>query len=833
MGDEGDDVVEGGDGDDTLFGGDGDDALYGDADQDTISGGQGNDYLFAGDGVSNTLKGDQGDDTLVGSDEGSDDPKPQDNILFGDRLSGDEGDDTILGLGGSDIIDGGTGNNTIDGGVHTDIVTNGTDLPGVADFQLPSGPDRRGRFSQLSRSASFGGLSNVGGFEETVYVDHSGVYVAWVDWRNGNSEIYVAHHPHGVGQWSALAGFGNFDSASGGGISNDENQSRRPTLLKTESSDSLVVAWTSIAADGTSNIEVARQDQAWDRLVNPAQSGRADHARFVQHSDFSGLLFWVETNPVSGQRIVKSSQYVYSETPRVETFLTEQSIFIPSAGRNLQSYDAASMEFQAVVTISSTDGIDHDIVVRKDRAVLRDESFFLPGVPNVSFREYVSGRWETIHQITDDNTLEPTIGIQYLDQIGSVPGEIELIYNVAVAWETVSSRENQVDGLVLRVDPNLPLVVQPMVPQYQQDPSPRFGAQTVSDTLGYADKPDLAMGFSGTYLGWRDDGVFGGDGRSSIYVMGRFYDPTLGDFILSEEFPDEASGPGIAESDSESLLASYIPVSADIGGSLRDLELSMVEDFFGGGSLVVLWNEARSTSSPNRNNVYLRTSLDGLEGVDDSRLLRKFGQSVLNVLENDRGLFGEFLPRLTHFDGHELQFLPEKDDEVIVSSLLGARIVISANGRISYDPNGAVAFRNLKRTEFIKESFVYRVDNGIHRAEAIVEFVVFGTNVWRNERDPFDVNDDGFTGPLDVLLLINDINTNGSRRLDDIGPGIKKFLDVDDDGFILPLDVLNVINLINSRSGSEGENARVVQGLGLAYDELTDWQEKQRRNQRR
>jgi hypothetical protein len=789
--------------------------------------------LFAGDGISNTLKGDQGDDTLVGSDEGSDDPKPQDNILFGDRLSGDEGDDTIMGLGGSDIIDGGSGNNTIDGGVHTDIVTDGTDLPGAVDFQLPSGPDRRGRFSQLSRSASFGGLSNVGGFEESVYVDHSGVYVAWVDWRNGNSEIYVAHHPHGVGQWSALAGFGSFDSASGGGISNDENQSRRPTLFKTESSDSLVVAWTSIAADGTSSIEIARQDQAWDRLVNPAQSGRADHARFVQHSDFSGLLFWVETNPVSGQRIVKSSQYVYSETPRVETFLTEQSIFIPSAGRNLQSYDAASMEFQAVVTISSTDGIDHDIVVRKDRAVLRDESFFLPGVPNVSFREYVSGRWETIHQITDDNTLEPTIGIQYLDQIGSVPGEIELIYNVAVAWETVSSRENQVDGLVLRVDPNLPLVVQPMVPQYQQDPSPRFGAQTVSDTLGYADKPDLAMGFSGTYLGWRDDGVFGGDGRSSIYVMGRFYDPTLGDFILSEEFPDEASGPGIAESDSESLLASYIPVSADIGGSLRDLELSMVEDFFGGGSLVVLWNEARSASSPNRNNVYLRTSLDGLEGVDDSRLLRKFGQSVLNVLENDRGLFGEFLPRLTHFDGHELQFLPEKDDEVIVSSLLGARIVISANGRISYDPNGAVAFRNLKRTEFIKESFVYRVDNGIHRAEAIVEFVVFGTNVWRNERDPFDVNDDGFTGPLDVLLLINDINTNGSRRLDDIGPGIKKFLDVDDDGFILPLDVLNVINLINSRSGSEGENARVVQGLGLAYDELTDWQEKQRRNQRR
>lgn len=833
MGDEGDDVVEGGDGDDTIFGGDGDDALYGDGQQDTISGGQGNDYLFAGDGISNTLIGDQGDDILVGSDEGSDDPKPLDNILFGDRLSGDEGDDTIMGLGGSDIIDGGSGTNTIDGGVHTDIVSNGIDMPSVVDFQLPSGPDRRGRFSQLSRSASFGGLSNVGGFEESVYVDHSGVYVAWVDWRNGNTEIYVAHHPHGIGQWSALAGFGSFDSASGGGISNDENQSRRPTLFKTESSDSLVVAWTSIAADGTSNIEVAREDRAWDRISNPAQSGRADQARFVQYSNVSGLLFWIETNPNSGQRVLKSSQYVYWQTPDVERFLPEQTLFTPSVGRNLQSYDVASVEFQAVLSVAHTDGSDHDIDVRADRAVLRDESFFFPGVPNVSFLEYDSGRWQTIGQITDDNTLEPTIGMQYIDQIGSVPGEIELIYNVAIAWQTVSSRENQVDGLVLRIDPNLPIRVQPMIPQYQLDSVPRFGAETISDTLGYADKPDLAMGFSGTYLGWRDDGVFGGDGRSSIFVMGKFYDPTLGDFILSEEFRDEASGPGIAESDSESLLASVLPVSTDIGGSLRDLELSMVEDFFGSGSLVVLWNEARSTSSLGRNNVYLRTSLDGLQGVDDSRLLRKFGQSVLNVLENDRGLFGEFPPRLTHFNEQELQFLPELNDEVVVTSLLGARVVISANGRISYDPNGAAAFINLKRTEFLKESFVYRVDNGINPAEAIVEFVVFGTNVWRNERDPFDVNDDRFTGPLDVLVLINDINTNGSRRLDDIGPGAKRFLDVDDDGFILPLDVLNVINLINSRSGSGGEGTEVVQGLGLVYDDLTDWREKQKRNQRR
>jgi hypothetical protein len=50
-------------------------------------------------------------------------------------------------------------------------------------------------------------------------------YVAWVDGRNGNDEIYVAKYTAGSG-WSELAG-----SAGGGGISYTSSSSRPSITL--------------------------------------------------------------------------------------------------------------------------------------------------------------------------------------------------------------------------------------------------------------------------------------------------------------------------------------------------------------------------------------------------------------------------------------------------------------------------------------------------------------------------------------------------------------------------------------------------------------------------
>ena len=79
---------------------------------------------------------------------------------------------------------------------------------------------------------------------------------------------------------------------------------------------------------------------------------------------------------------------------------------------------------------------------------------------------------------------------------------------------------------------------------------------------------------------------------------------------------------------------------------------------------------------------------------------------------------------------------------------------------------------------------------------------------WTNAISPMDVDDDNFVSPLDVLVLVNDLNQYGSRRL---APTVTKpyaYVDPDGDGSISPLDVLLIINHINSKGSGEGEGER-------------------------
>jgi hypothetical protein len=225
-------------------------------------------------------------------------------------------------------------------------------------------------------------------------------------------------------------------------------------------------------------------------------------------------------------------------------------------------------------------------------------------------------------------------------------------------------------------------------------------------------------------------------------------------------------------------------------------------------------------ASVNGSNAYLRVTLDGLQAVDDRVELRKFGRYEGNVLDNDININGEFEGFVSMFDRFEMNWGDAETVEFV--SPLGVRVTASIDGNVTYNPRGVPAFRALKSNESLTESFVYRVNNGIHEAEGILQFVVYGGNAWRNARNPLDVDDDQFVSPLDVLLLVNDINANRARELDDIGPSGNRFLDVDDDGSISPLDVLAVINWINANlgKGPSGE------GEGYWFSEETAQQER-------
>ena len=151
MGNEGNDMLEGGAGADRLNGGIGEDtasyessdvgvvvrlhslaALGGHAEGDSFIGlvtvqdtevpdiehltGSSHDDTLSGDLRNNTLKGRDGDDTLYGGPDGGD-----------DRMYGENGNDSLFGGIGNDTVHGGIGNDTIYGGAGDDALSGGAD----------------------------------------------------------------------------------------------------------------------------------------------------------------------------------------------------------------------------------------------------------------------------------------------------------------------------------------------------------------------------------------------------------------------------------------------------------------------------------------------------------------------------------------------------------------------------------------------------------------------------------------------------------------------------------------------------------------------------------
>lgn len=78
---------------------------------------------------------------------------------------------------------------------------------------------------------------------------------------------------------------------------------------------------------------------------------------------------------------------------------------------------------------------------------------------------------------------------------------------------------------------------------------------------------------------------------------------------------------------------------------------------------------------------------------------------------------------------------------------------------------------------------------------------------FQNPLNRFDVNGDQSVSPLDVLLIVNDINQHGPRDLALAGYQAAPFLDVSGDGFSSALDALLVINEINKAHSGEGPSS--------------------------
>jgi len=476
-------------------------------------------------------------------------------------------------------------------GTRLDQLIGGTPLPGpMPTLNLSTGPVIGGHWAELAGSATDGGITEVGGFEQATFATERGVYVAWVDWRNGNSEIYLAYYVKESGTWQEV-----FGSASGGGISHDAQQSRRPSIVEIEIKDvsgnlvatELLVAWTVIDEFGKSSIGVARRgtvNNPWERITNPVQTDTADHARLVRYSDESALLGWLDSQ--SGRTHVLVTQYVFEPGCFTEFLsgaadVTDQ--IRPTA--NVSEFDLAASETRAAVAASYGVPGDHDV----DVAVAQSGGVLTRNCridPTKQFNvQPQNGPWQLAGTFTEGDAIEPTVGLRHREP----PDDSQNRADIYAAWHEITDRMDEVVGVAsFWGTSGAPGPFERLIPQYFNQPE-RSDAQSVSDTIGYAAKPDIATSETHVFLAWLDDGVHtreaglqsdptgDGDASSSIHVMSAL-DASRS---LVERLPADASNGGVSPT----------------GGSVDSISIVTEADGADSGAPYVVWTDHRANDS--------------------------------------------------------------------------------------------------------------------------------------------------------------------------------------------------------------------------------------------
>jgi RHS repeat-associated protein len=89
---------------------------------------------------------------------------------------------------------------------------------------------------------------------------------------------------------------------------------------------------------------------------------------------------------------------------------------------------------------------------------------------------------------------------------------------------------------------------------------------------------------------------------------------------------------------------------------------------------------------------------------------------------------------------------------------------------------------------------------------------------WQNPARPTDVNNDMAVSPLDALLVINELNREGSRDLGVRPHQLARYLDTNGDGSVSAIDALRVINQLNRSDNlspvrTEGESESAPAGF--------------------
>jgi len=142
----------------------------------------------------------------------------------------------------------------------------------------------------------------------------------------------------------------------------------------------------------------------------------------------------------------------------------------------------------------------------------------------------------------------------------------------------------------------------------------------------------------------------------------------------------------------------------------------------------------------------------------------------------------------------------------IVTQPTRGTVTLNANGTFTYTPGPTALFGTT-------DTFTYRAIDAFGAASPQTTVTITigraPPPAYQNPSQRWDVNADGFISPIDVLILVNLLNSRGSSIPVAGLPGPPDYVDVNGDNFVTPLDVLAVVDRINASSGS-GEGEQVV-----------------------
>ena len=514
--DEGADDISGGAGRDRIFGMRGNDSILGGADDDILEGGAGNDRI-QGEGGRDLIVGGADHDVLYGFGVDGDGATDESDLIFGDLGTGDAkgGNDLIYGGAGTDRLFGEGGDDLIEPGAGTgDLVDygGGGDVAGTSGQPTVTSPtpgdpnawrdpaDGATLPTSVPVGVRWTVLSGRDGLQLSedattltgsvrVAADRTGNrFVAWVDTRNGGSEIYVA--VQSASGWRQLSG-----SAEHGGLSSTGTPSFAPAIA-VGSDGQPIVAWIEETASGR-EIRALRYDATAGRWVALGSS-----------------LAIGATGAISDLKLVQTDR--------------GPAVVWRKPGQGGDQLFARLFDGQAWVEFgsgSATTGITAAAGGVLDFAVTSEG-----GKVAIAFTSLVSGVTQVSAQ-TFDGTSWAALGaagaVSSLSGGARAPSIAYLNGTLFVAYEQLSGPFGEASSV--------------QVKQLRGSSWLAAGATAQASSPGEtASTPALASGGGKMHLVYQVEGTVDGPGR---HLYARVWNGTT--FI--EEIPGDASGPGIAQ----------------------------------------------------------------------------------------------------------------------------------------------------------------------------------------------------------------------------------------------------------------------------------------------